>query len=181
MAELIARSPCGGLLPLTVAEISLTEEAATTLTSITPYRGQQMAVSKVLQTAHGLSFPEPGRMTGMEGARAVWFGHGQMMLIGPEPDQSLRDVAALTDQSDAWAVVRLEGRESERVLARLVPVDLRAAVFKPGQTVRSQLMHMAVAVTRVGDQTFQIMAFRSMAVTLIHDLKTAMEAVAARG
>jgi sarcosine oxidase subunit gamma len=40
---------------------------------------------------------------------------------------------------------------------------------------------MMASITRIGAQSFQIMVFRSMARTLVHDLKTAMEAVAARG
>lgn len=181
MAELVARPPCEGLLPLSIGAVTLSEEAAGVMTSVSPFKGQQDALSQALKAAHGMAFPAPNRATGRAGARAVWFGRGQAMLIGPTPDAALGTHAALTDQSDAWAVVRLEGAGAENVLARLVPVDLRAAHFKRGHTLRSQLMHMAASVTRVGDAAFQIMVFRSMAETLVHDLKTAMEAVAARG
>ncbi len=111
----------------------------------------------------------------------MWFGRDLVLLIGPEPHGSLARHAAIVDQSDAWAVVRLQGAGAEAVLARLVPVDLRAAHFKRGHTLRSQLQHMNVSITRVAADAFQIMAFRSMAQTLVHDLKTAMEGVAARG
>jgi sarcosine oxidase subunit gamma len=60
-------------------------------------------------------------------------------------------------------------------------VDLRPQVFKRGHTLRTELKHMMASITRIGAQSFQIMVFRSMARTLVHDLKTAMEAVAARG
>ena len=125
--------------------------------------------------------PAPNRATGKTSARAVWFGPDQAMLIGPEPNWSLANEATVVDQSDAWAVVRLEGAGADDVLARLVPVDLRTGTFKRGHTVRTLLQHMTVSVTRVGDQAFQIMAFRSMAKTLVHDLQRAMESVAARG
>jgi sarcosine oxidase subunit gamma len=62
-----------------------------------------------------------------------------------------------------------------------VPVDLRAAQFGPGATARTELAHMAASVTRLEDGAFLVMVFRSMAQTLLHDLKSAMEAVAARG
>ncbi len=88
--------------------------------------------------------------------------------------------AALTDQSDAWAMVRLEGAAAEDVLARLVPVDLRQSVFKRGHTARTMLQHMAVSITRISGEAFLILAFRSMAGTLVHDLETAMKGVAAR-
>jgi sarcosine oxidase subunit gamma len=38
---------------------------------------------------------------------------------------------------------------------------------------------MTVSLTRLDDTAFQIMAFRSMARTLVHDLDTAMSSVTA--
>ena len=84
--------------------------------------------------------------------------------------------AAVTDQSDAWAVVALEGDAAEAVLARLVPVDLRVAVFAVGHVAKTMLAHLSVTITRTGQATFEIMVMRSMAKTLVHDLE-----VAARG
>lgn len=181
MDKLIARTPCEGLLPLTIGSVTLTEEAPGAMTALAPYTGKEKGLSAALKAAHGMAYPAPNRATGKAGARAVWFGHGQAMLMGPAPDASLAAHAAVVDQSDAWAVVRIEGEGVEDVLARLVPVDLRPANFKRGHTVRSLLFHMTASITRVGDRAFQIMVFRSMAETLVHDLKTAMEGVAARG
>ena len=181
MVELVARTAVEGRLPLTIGGMSLTEEKPVVLTSLMPWRGQEEALAEALEKAHGLSLPAPGRSTGKEGGRLLWFGRGLYLLMGPEPDPALADHAALTDQSDAWAAVRLDGEGAEDVLARLVPVDLRRATFKRGHTTRSQLQHMSASVTRTGPQVFVIMVFRSMAGTLVHDLKTAMEAVAARG
>jgi sarcosine oxidase subunit gamma len=180
VVKLIAISACHDLLPVEIGGFSLSEEEAVCLTSIAPRKGQEKALSEALKAAHGMAFPAPNRATGKAGARAVWFGRGQAMLIGPAPDDRLAEFAALTDQSDAWATVRLDGAGSDDVLARLVPVDLRGAVFKRGHTARTALMHMMASITRVSDTAFQIMVFRSMAATLVHDLKTAMEGVAAR-
>ena len=181
MAELVAKSPCAGLLPLEIGAAKVSEEDLGVLTSVMPYKGQEKPLSAALQAAHGMAFPAPNRATGKAGARAVWFGRDQALLMGPAPETALAEHAALADQSDAWAAVRLEGDAAEAVLARLVPVDLRTSVFKRGHTLRSQVAHMAGSVTRVGEKAFLILVFRSMAATLVHDLKTAMEAVAARG
>ncbi|MCB1362987.1 MAG: sarcosine oxidase subunit gamma [Rhodobacteraceae bacterium] len=181
MAELIARTPCAGLLPLAVGGVDLTEESLGALTTLSPRRGQEAALSEALEAAHGMAFPAPNRTTGKAGARAIWFGRGQALLAGPEPDADLARLAALSDQSDAWAVVRLRGAGAVDVLARLVPLDLRAAAFRRGHTARSELAQMMASITRLGADDFQIMVFRSMAATLVGELKTAMEAVAARG
>lgn len=181
MAELIAKTPCAGLLPVSAGGVTLSEVEAGAMTSLAPFKEQEKALSEALKAEHGVAFPEVNRATGKEGLRAVWFGQGQAMLIGPAADAALGKLAAMTDQSDAWAVVRLEGVGSEDVLARLVPVDLRAVAFGEGHTARTMLGHMMVSVTRVGTHAFQIMAFRSMAKTLVHEIETAMKGVAARG
>ncbi len=181
MVDLIAKSACDGLLPLTVGQASLTEVDLGALTSMAPYNGKLKAASTALKAAHGISFPAPNRATGKGNARAIWFGRDMALLVGPAPDPALQEHAALTDQSDAWATVELSGDAAEDVLARLVPVDLRNKAFDRGHTVRSQLLHMNASITRTGPQSFLILVFRAMAATLVHDLKVAMEGVASRG
>lgn len=181
MVDLIAKTPCAGLLPITIGDLTLTEDTPDNMWSIAPRQGQLALLDQAMQATLGMGYPAANRSTGKTGSRAIWFGRDLALLIGPAPDATLADHAALTDQSDAWAVVRLEGATAEDVLARLVPVDLRRHQFKRGHTVRSELAHMMASLTRTGAQAFQIMVMRSMAQTLVHELKTAMEAVAARG
>ncbi|MDF1727004.1 MAG: sarcosine oxidase subunit gamma [Sulfitobacter sp.] len=178
MVDMKPRTPAAGLLPIAIGKVKVEEVDLGHLTSLSPL-GAGMA--EALEKAHGLAWPEPGRSSGTEGARAIWFGLREVMLIGPEPAADLTGHGAVVDQSDAWCAVALEGEASEAVLARLVPVDLRAAHFKEGQTVRTSVFHMNASITRVGPNRFLILVFRSMAVTLVHDLKQAMAAVAARG
>ncbi|WHQ83130.1 sarcosine oxidase subunit gamma [Tritonibacter mobilis] len=179
--QLAAKSPCAGLLPLTIGDVTLTADTPAAMTLIAPYKGQEKPLSDALNAAHGMGFPAPNRATGKAEARAIWFGRAQALLVGPVADPKLAAHAALTDLSDGWAVVRLEGARAEEVMARLVPIDLRPQVFKSGHTARTELKHMMASITRVGPIALQIMVFRSFADTLVHDLKRAMEAVAARG
>jgi sarcosine oxidase subunit gamma len=60
-------------------------------------------------------------------------------------------------------------------------VDVRRAQFPPGHAARTMLHHMTCTLMRTGDDAFEIMVFRSMAATAVHDLGTAMRSVAARG
>lgn len=180
MVELTSKSPFDGLLPLEIGSVRLAEMDAGVLTSLSPFE-DTASLSEALERAHGVKWPAPNRAPGKEGARCLWFGHKEALLVGPEPDPSLAAHAAVVDQSDAWAVVTLEGAGAEDVLARLVPVDLRATRFKRGHTIRSQVLHMNASITRTGADRFMILVFRSMAQTLLHDLKQAMAGVAARG
>ena len=179
MVDLKPKSPCAGLLPLTVGSVTLEEVDAGTLTSLSPM-GKAVDLSAALEAAHGMTLPEPNRSTRSEEARCVWFGRGEALLMGPVPHVGLGDHAAVVDVSDGWAVVSLSGPDAVDVLARLVPVDLRARAFGEGQTVRTQVLHMSASITRTGEESFLVLVFRSMAQTLVHDLNQAMESVAAR-
>lgn len=179
MVDLIAKSACEGLLPKDIGGVSLTDASFPVITSIAPFRGKQSAVSDALKTQIGAAFPAPNRTTGKATSRVVWAGRGQAFVLGPK--LAPIDGAAMTDQTDAWACVTLEGSQSRDVLARLVPIDLRDEEFKRGHAARTLLNHMNIVIMRTGADRYIVMAFRSMAHTLVHELETAMEGVAARG
>ena len=180
MAELIARPPCAGLLPLTVGALVLEEVDPGRVTHLAPYRGREAALSGALEAAHGLGFPTPGTVTASGDATCVWAGIGSALLMGVAPDPGLAAQAAAIDQTDGWASVRLRGAGAEDVLARLVPLDLRPGAFGPGRAARSLLGHMTVTLWREAGGGIRILAFRSMAGTLVHELETAMAGVTAR-
>lgn len=180
MADLVAKSACAGLEPIETGGARLYEAAAGAITSLSP-RGAPAQASDALKSAHGLAFPAPGRATGREGARALWSGRGQALLIGPTPSEALSKHFVLTDQSDGWACLRLDGEGARDVLARLCPLDLREGRFRRGHSARSLIGHMNASITRVGAQGWMILVFRSMAHSAWHELGTAMGAVAARG
>lgn len=181
MVDLIAKTPLDDMPSFTIGTLTVSEVDLGVLTSIAPFAGQSKAVAAAIKDAHGVAWPAPGRATGKDGARVIWFGRDMVMLAGPAPDAQLGKTAAITDQSDGWTAVQVSGRNVEDVLARLVPVDLSAAAFKRGHTARTQVQHMNGSVTRTGSDTFLILVFRSMAATLLHDLERAMASVASRG
>lgn len=177
MARLLARTPFEGLgLPMTVGGARLSEVELGSVTTIAPFAGRAEAVAERL----GAALPLPGRAAAVEGGRLLWAGPGRAWLVGREaPD--LRDLAAVVDQGDGIAAVRLEGAGARDVLARLVPLDLRDGTFPEGAAARTLLNHMAVTLTRVGPEAWEILAMRSMAATLVRELAEAMRHVAARG
>lgn len=178
MDRLNAVTACAGLLPMTVGALTVTELEVGPITSVTPFEGASKAA---LERALGFAFPAPLHTSGDAQVRCVWAGQGEALLMGAAPDPSLGAYAAVVDQSDAWAVVALTGARGADALARLVPVDMRLSVFGVGATARTQLGHMNASITRTGEDVVMIAVFRSMAGTLVHDLRTALEAVAARG
>jgi len=174
--ELIAKSALEGR-SLTLGTVTLAEVEVGPITSVAVFPGGAKAVAKGLKTL-GLAMPEPNTFTEKKGARIVWTGRDQAFLMGGAPPDL--EGAAVTDQSDGWAVLSVSGAAAVDVLARLVPVDLRLAAFPVGRAIRTQLNHMNVVILRVGDHAFEILVFRSMARTAWHELETTTHMVHAR-
>lgn len=172
MADLITTPAFAGLhLPLTLGTCRLSAIAPGPITSIAPYPGQAAAVA-----AHLGGFPAPGQVIQTQAGRLAWAGRETGFLFGAAPD--LAGLAAVTDQSDGWAGLRLEGADAAQVLARLVPVDL--APLAPPAALRSLLNHLPLLLIHPAPETWDIYSFRSMAGTMLHELEGAMRSVAAR-
>jgi sarcosine oxidase subunit gamma len=178
VAELLATTPAAGLgLPMTAGGATLEEWLPGPITALAPYAAGQPGLVRALAPL-GLAWPAPGRMTQAGALRLAFAGRGVAFLIGaPPPD--LAGLAAVTDQSDGWAGLRLAGPAAPAVLARLVALDLRPAACPPDMAVRALLNHMPLCLMR-GDAGFDLLVFRSMARTAVHDLLTAMRQLAAR-
>lgn len=179
MGDLKAVSACAGLVPLRIGEVTVDEMEVGVLTSLSSF-GDPSKLAQALEKAYGLSWPEAGHASHEDGVRVIWFGRDEVLLIGPEADGALAAFGAVVDQTDAWAAVSVQGADAIDVLARLVPADLRDGVFDADQTMRTQLAHLNVSITKLATDFFMILVFRSMAATLIHDLKQAMAGVASR-
>ena len=178
MANLIARAPFDGHLPLSNGSVEAVETDLGTITSVAPFAGKADAVSAALEQAVGCDLPAVGAFTENGATRVVWTGLDQYFVMGAEAVSI--PGAALTDQSDAWAAVRVSGAGSRDVLARLVPIDLRPGVFGVGHAARTMLGHMSCLLMRVETDAYMVLVFRSMAASAAHDLDRAMRMAAAR-
>ncbi len=71
----------------------------------------------------------------------IWSGPSQRLAVSVRPQMpaelqsDLAGIAAVTDQTDARAVLRLRGPHVRDVLAKGCPVDLHERAFRPGDTV----------------------------------------------
>jgi heterotetrameric sarcosine oxidase gamma subunit len=178
VANLIARTPFDGHLPLIHGSVEAVEVDLGTITSVAPFAGQASAVSKALEKAVGCALPPVGAFSSKGETRIAWSGLDQYFVMGPGPVSI--PGAALTDQSDAWASVRVAGAGSRDVLSRLVPIDLRPNVFEVGHAARTMLGHMSCLLMRVESDGYVLLVFRSMAASAAHDLDRAMRMVTGR-
>ncbi len=169
MVKLIPQSPFGDALPCSIDTATLQEVTYGSITWVAPFAGRQVAVEQAI----GQKLPEPNRSVN----DMLWVGPGQYLAFDKE---ITTDQAALTDQSDAFAILSVQGSSAEAILARLVPIDLRSASFGVGHTARTLINHMAASVTRTAEDAFELMVMRSMAGTLLEEVSEAAKHLSAR-
>ncbi len=150
------------------------------ITSIQPFRGTGKACNEALKAAGAPPLPANGRVRGKAELRLIWTGRGQFFLAGDRaaPD-TLAALAALSDQTDGWAVMRLQGPDAAAVMARVCPLDLRRETFRRADAARTELAHMMAVVIGL-PKGFEIMVMRSFARTAVERLHDAMTSVAAQ-
>jgi heterotetrameric sarcosine oxidase gamma subunit len=175
--ELIPKPPLG-LPPLTIGQATLAEWPLPRMTSVAPFEGQDKALAKALKSI-GLAFPAPNRTTTKGDATLIWTGRNQAFLLVHDP-APLAGAAALTDQTDGWAALTLQGPATTDILARLIPLDLRLPAFPVGRAVRTPLNHMNLILWRTSPYSVTLMVFRSMVRTAWHEVEVAMHGLAAR-
>jgi heterotetrameric sarcosine oxidase gamma subunit len=177
--ELIAKSALAGHAPLTLLGTTLAEGVVAPITSIAPFPGRMAQLNAALAPL-GLAFPPPNTQSINGDTRLLWTGRDQAFLIGATAPNALTEYAALTDQTDGWAILTLQGPAATDALMRPVPLDLRASAFPVGRTARAPLNHMQAILTRTGPDAFEVLVFRSMARTAWAELAEALEVLAAR-
>lgn len=178
MPELIAKSPLSGVEPITIGGLRLSEKMLGPITSIAIFPEQEKAVAKAIKSL-GIAFPVPNTFTTAGDATLVWTARNQAFLIGVPAPATLQG-AALTDQSDGWACLRLEGPTAADALMRLYPLDLRLQSFAQGTCARAPLNHMQSVLLRIAPYSFDLLVFRSMARTAWHEVESAMKTLSAR-
>lgn len=142
--------------------------------------GKEADLRAILTERFGLSLPEAGAAH-IEGERGlVWSAPGQWLAVTPSPrdlrdlPEALRGVAAVTDQSDSRALVRISGPQARAMLAKGVAVDLHPRAFEPGQVAVTSIAHIGVQLwQRDAEPTYEIAVARSFAGSFWHWLEHA--------
>lgn len=180
-APLAARGPFAGLdLPLAHGGALAEAFAPEAIVAVMPFRGRAAECGAAL----GLDLPGPGRTADSAGLRLLWSGRAAWLALGDATlparlAEALAGLAAVADQSDSHAGLRLSGADARAVLARLCPLDLGSAAFPDGATARTELAHMAAQITRAGE-AFELLVLRSFAAHFHHEVEAAMRSVAAQ-
>jgi heterotetrameric sarcosine oxidase gamma subunit len=175
VAELAAQDPLDGLgLPLAAGGSRLAALPAVRRVAVAPFAGRHAEVAAALGTA----LPAVGATAALAGGHLLWAGDDVWLVEGvAAPD--LAGLAAVVEQSDAWAGLVLEGAAARDVLARLVPLDLDPSACPAGSAARTLLRQVPLLIVVTADG-FRLLVPRSFAASAVEDLARAMRGVAAR-
>ncbi|WP_232631804.1 sarcosine oxidase subunit gamma [Methylobacterium sp. Leaf118] len=143
------------------------------LASVTAVDGAEARLAEAIEARFGLSLPEPGGAHLSGEAGLVWSGPDQWLALGGARGDldglgaALRGAAAVADQSDGRAVLRLTGPDARRVLEKGVAVDLHPRAFGPGRTAVTAIAHIGVQIWQRDDRpTYDLAVARSFAGSL---------------
>jgi sarcosine oxidase subunit gamma len=146
------------------------------LATVALRKGQMPALAECVSRRFGIALPE-GPLRRSAGGIA-FAGTGPAFWLasqergGNEFAAALHGVvgafAAVTDQSDGYAVLRLAGPKVRDTLAKLAPIDVHPRAFKPGDVASTVISHAGATFWRLEDDAdgtpvFEIALFRSLA------------------
>jgi heterotetrameric sarcosine oxidase gamma subunit len=150
------------------------------LATIVAADGQDRALAARLAAVSGWRLPEPGKAQITDEQGLVWSAPGQWLAIAPSPAAlrslaaDLRGLAAVTEQSDSRAVLRIAGPRARDVLSKGVTVDLHPRAFQPGDAAVTSIAHIGAQIwQRDAAPTYDIAVPRSFAASFWHWLTEA--------
>lgn len=123
-------------------------------------------------------------LAGLSGATVQWAGADQYYITAEgrgegelygELKQKFGGIAAVSDQSHGRAIISVSGPKSRNVLAKGTPVDLHKDEFPIGRSAVTQMAHVGVHLTRVGEDTFELSVFRGFSESFWEWLTTQSE------
>lgn len=143
------------------------------IASIIMADGGEAALAQAVMARFGLDLPASPVALYSATHALIWSGPGQWLLVGEDRGrfaddlQALSGLAAVADQSDGRAVLRLSGARIRDALAKGCMIDLHPAAFPAGSAALTSISHIGVQLWRAPDgpdgTAFEIMVARSMA------------------
>jgi methylglutamate dehydrogenase subunit D len=146
-------------------------------------KGRILALEQRVRQCFGIALPRGARRETSGGIAfagtgpEAWLATGDLLGYGFAPSlrEVIGDLASISEQSDALAILRLTGYELCYALAKIVAVDLHPRAFKPGDVASTVVSQIGATLWRLEDATagapvFEIAVPRSLAQTFSHAL-----------
>ncbi|WP_413988610.1 sarcosine oxidase subunit gamma [Labrys okinawensis] len=141
-------------------------------------KGQAGALAARMEAGYGLRLPSGPKRVVSGSLAAIGTGPGTWLLtrdseasgaFADELTQVLAGIAAVTDQSSGYAMLRIGGPRARDTFAKGLDIDLHRRVFGPGDAAVTACSHIGVMLWQLDDApTYEIALFRSMAGSFWH-------------
>jgi len=164
------------------AGVKIAEITDRAIVSIAIPNGGRAEVTKAIAGAFKCDLPDVGAssLSPIADIRFLGLQSDQIFAVF-EPDSAdpatevgnrLKGAAYLTDQSDAWVMIRVWGKAWHATLERICPIDLHPTVFGDGMVARTVMEHLNVIILRQKEDDFLLLSPRSSAKSILHALET---------
>jgi sarcosine oxidase subunit gamma len=156
--------------------VTLREVVGRGLCTIIARKGRSDALRRAVQAGFGCDLPVTPRRVAANGVAFVWAGPSRWLAMFDTAPANVetalagcRDHAALVDQSDASALVRISGPQARAALAKGLPIDLHERVFQPGDAALSVAAQIPVHLWQLDAvPSYEIAMPRSLAGSFWH-------------
>lgn len=175
---LVSRAPFAALAVAvgTGRGVVATDRDGLGLAVVAARKGQRPALSKCVLERFGITLPDgpyrgtAGRIAFAGTGEGIWLATQEMggNVFTTVLEREIGSMAAVTDQSDGYAVLRLAGPRLRDTLAKIISIDLHSRAFKSGDVASTVASHMGVTLWRLDDDpdgspVFEVAVFRSLA------------------
>lgn len=180
-AELVPRAPFVDLpvIPASGSGVIAHDRDGLGIASVLLRRGQHEALASQVHRHFGIELLQGPRRSAAGGVAFIatgpgsWFAtsDGAGNVFASTLAAALGGCAAVSDQSDGQAVLRVSGPKVRDALCKLVPVDLHPRAFRIGDVAVTVAAHIGATLWRLedeqnGNSVFEIAVYRSLANSL---------------
>jgi heterotetrameric sarcosine oxidase gamma subunit len=155
--------------------VTIAERRGVALASVCARRNQVGELIARVRDSFGLVLSDRRECLLADPISLLWAGAGQWLAMAAAEDgaalerrlrAALGDLASVSDQSDARAIIRVAGARARDVLAKGVPIDLHARAFQTGEAAMTTVAHIGVHIWQVDETpTYEFIAPRSFAMS----------------
>lgn len=170
----------------TMGATQIREITPVTIVSIATPLGGHQKLTTLLEKTIGLPLPSIGEIHRFEQSLAVLGLQSDqcfMVSFAEQPDpantlkSSLGDAGYLSDQSDSWVILEIDGPLSRSALERICPIDLAKGVFTENTVARTSMEHLSVIIEHPGPLCFRLYSPRSSAHSFLHAITLSLSNV----
>lgn len=175
---LVARAPFADLPAASAARrgVIVSDRDGLGLATVLARKGQSEALAQRVRERFRIELPQGSRRATAGDVALAGTGPGAWLAscerggnaFAVSLRETIGDLAAVSDQSDGYAVLRLSGPGVRDTLCKLIPVDVHARAFEVGDVAVTAAAHIGATLWRLEDYSpgspiFEIAVFRSFA------------------